>query len=110
MFVLDIDVSGSKAAEASEAVDFSLDKIRAALEDAGVIIVLDGLTTDAGGGAGVNPLHGALLNAEVIDEMARKISCSMHNLNLALSNAWTKVFGPQGIGVPSISQLCMLLF
>ena len=35
-FVLDIDVSGSKAAEASEAVDVSLDKIRAALEDAGV--------------------------------------------------------------------------
>ena len=74
------------------------------------LIILDGLTTDSGGGAGINPLHGALLDAEVIDEMARKISCSMHNLNLALSNAWTKVFGPQGIGVPSISQLCMLLF
>jgi len=110
MFVLDIDVSGSKAADASEAIKVSLDKIRAALEAAGVVVILDGVTSDAGGGAGVNPLHGALLSAEVIDEMARKISCSMHNLNLALSNAWTKVFGPQGIGVPSISQLCMLLF
>ena len=102
--MLDIDGSLANTKACAEAVARSLKK----LGINGRKIVLDGLTTDSGGGGVLEGLARALEKLGLIVEWENYLvgACTIHCLQLQLSKPTTELIGEGNVGKRNAMQLC----
>ena len=102
--LLDIDASGGSSAACAEAVDHSLIKIDP--PPPGERRKLNGQCTDAGGGGtGASMKSELTKKSRTSPENYLTATCSLHALNLCMSNPISKLFGEGGLEKRNALQL-----
>ena len=91
-FVLDIDVSDGSSSKCADAIAHSMKKVKAIVE-----VLLRGQTTDSGGGGVLENLAVELQKRDLTDDFYYVANCTLHAIQLALSNPVKTVFGEGGL-------------
>ena len=97
-FVLDIDASEGDSSSCGEAIHHSLRKLI-------YVIKLLGQTTDSGGGGVLENLADALKARQLCQDNYQVASCTLHAIQLTLSNPVKVSFGEGGLGCCTMMQL-----
>jgi hypothetical protein len=97
-FVLDIDASEGNSSSCGEAIDHSLKKLIYAIK-------LLGQTTDSGGGGVLEKLAEALKKRNLCQDNYAVANCTLHAIQLTLSNPVKVSFGEGGLGCRTMMQL-----
>ena len=103
--LLDIDAAGGTDKECAAGIGSSMNKLKAHDEDD--THLLDGNTTDSGGGGTLDNLADELLLIEHVREEEDYLvaACSLHALQLQLSNAVRETFGEGALDKINAMQL-----
>ena len=91
-FVLDIDVSDGSSSACADAIYHSLKKLKSTMA-----VLLRGQTTDSGGGGVLEDLAKELKLRGVCHQTYFVANCTLHAIQLALSNPVKVVFGEGGL-------------
>ena len=98
-YVLDIDASGGKDKDCAQAIKWSLRKL------SGGTFVLRGQTTDSGGGGALEGLADALRALGIISSNYIVAACTIHCLQLQLSNPVLFTMGQGKLETRNLFQL-----
>ena len=91
-FILDIDVSDGTSSACADAILHSMKKLNTTEMD----FLLGGQTTDSGGGV-LDDLAKELKKRDICEERYLVANCTLHAIQLALSNPVKNVFGEGGL-------------
>jgi hypothetical protein len=97
-FTLDIDASKGSSSACAEAIDHSLQKLIA-------VLLLAGQSTDSGGGGVLEDLAKYLAEQKVTQKIYWVASCTLHAIQLALSNPVKRAFKEGKLGTRSMMQM-----
>ena len=107
-YLLDCEASGGTSKNCADAINFSLSR----LDADGFHVLLSGQCTDAGGGGVGQSLFVELKKVNRILDPNNYLlpTCSLHALQLVLSNPIIKCIGGTGLGIQTAPQLLHSLY